>query len=63
MVRGNLRFSLDFTYHGCPWNLIDLGPFDLKPDWLEGNQSGSLGSLEAIHTCLDYGRVLAEMLG
>jgi flavodoxin len=39
-----------------------LGPFDLKPDWLEGNTSGSLGSLEAIHSCQDYGRALAEIL-
>jgi flavodoxin len=39
-----------------------LGPFDLKPDWLQGNASESLSSLEAIHTCQDYGRTLAEML-
>jgi flavodoxin len=41
--------------------MTDLGPFDLKPDWLEGNKSESLGSGEAMHTCQDYGRALAEM--
>ena len=43
--------------------MTDLGPFDLKPDWLDGNKSELVGSVETIHTCQDYGRALAEMLG
>ena len=43
--------------------MTPLGPFDLKPNWLQGNASESLSSLEAIQACQDYGRVFAEMFG
>jgi hypothetical protein len=43
--------------------MTNLGPFDLKPDWLDGNKSELAGSTEAIRTCQDYGRAVAEMLG
>jgi len=43
--------------------MTSLGPFDLKPDWLEGNKLESIGSMGAIHTCQDYGKAFAEMLG
>jgi flavodoxin len=42
--------------------MTDLGPFDLKPDWFASNKSESVGSMEAIHACQDYGRALAAML-
>ena len=43
--------------------MTNLGPFDLKPDWLVGNKSESVGSVEAIHACQDYGKAFAEMIG
>jgi flavodoxin len=43
--------------------MTNLGPFDLKPDWLNGNKSELAGSVETIRTCQDYGRALAEMIG
>jgi flavodoxin len=47
---------------GFKMRMTDLGPFDLKPDWLEGDTSESLGSLETVHTCQDYGKAVAEMI-
>jgi multimeric flavodoxin WrbA len=40
----------------------NLGPFDLKPDWIEAT-GGTVESSEKVHAGHDYGKAVGEMLG
>jgi flavodoxin len=46
----------------CKMKMTSLGPFDLKPDWLEA-KGETIESFEGFHACHDYGKAVGEMLG
>ena len=52
----------DIMESNCKMKMTNLGPFDLKPDWLEA-KGETIESFEGFHACHDYGRALGEMLG
>jgi flavodoxin len=43
--------------------MTDLGPFDLKPDWIDGGKPELMDTLEGIKACQQYGKSVGEMLG
>jgi flavodoxin len=47
---------------GFGMRMTSLGPFDLKPDWLEGNKPALIDRPEGMHACHDYGRAIGGML-
>ncbi len=42
--------------------MTSLGPFDLKPEWLEGGKPSLIDRPEGIRACQDYGKAIGEML-
>ena len=52
----------DIMESGCNMRMTNLGPFDLKPDWLEA-KGETVDSFEGFRACHDYGRAVGEMLG
>jgi flavodoxin len=52
----------DFMESNCKMNMTSLGPFDLKPDWLEA-KGETIESFEGFHACHDYGKAVGEMIG
>ncbi len=52
----------DFMETDCKMNMTNLGPFDLKPDWLEA-KGETIDSFAGFHACHDYGKAVGEMLG
>ena len=52
----------DFMESDLKMRMTALGPFDLKPDWIEA-KGETLESFEGFHACHDYGRAVGEMLG
>jgi flavodoxin len=51
----------DLMESGCKMRMTNLGPFDLKPDWLEA-KGETIESFEGFHACHDYGKAVGEML-
>jgi flavodoxin len=52
----------DIMETGSMMRMTNLGPFDLKPDWLEA-KGETMESFEGFHACHDYGRAVGEMFG
>ena len=42
--------------------MTSLGPFDLKPEWFEGNKPALIDSPEGMRACQEYGKMIGEML-
>jgi flavodoxin len=42
--------------------MTNLGPFDLKPEWLEGGKPALIERREGMRACQDYGKAVGEML-
>jgi flavodoxin len=42
--------------------MTGLGPFDLKPEWLDTGKPELISTWEGMRTCQDYGRSVGEML-
>jgi flavodoxin len=51
----------DIMESQCKMRMTSLGPFDLKPDWLEA-KGETIESFEGFHGCHDYGKSVGEML-
>jgi flavorubredoxin len=51
----------DFMEGECKMQMTNLGPFDLKPDWLE-SKGENIESFEGFHACHQYGKSVGEML-
>lgn len=43
--------------------MTELGPFDLKQEWLDTSKPEPLDTIEGMRACQDYGKAVAEMLG
>lgn len=42
--------------------MTHLGPFDLKPEWLDSTKPEPIETAEGIRACQDYGKSVAEIL-
>jgi flavodoxin len=51
----------DFMESRCGMLMTTLGPFDLKPDWLEA-QGETIDTSEGFRACHDYGKAVGEMV-
>jgi flavodoxin len=47
---------------GFGMRMTNLGPFDLKQDWLEGGKQPLIERPEGMRACQDYGKAVGEML-
>ena len=50
----------DFMESRCGILMTNLGPFDLKPDWIEA-QGETIDTFEGFRACQDYGKAVGEM--
>jgi flavodoxin len=61
-VGSTASLIFDRMESGFKMRMTSLGPFDLKPEWLEGGKPELIERAEGMRACQDYGRVMGEML-
>jgi flavodoxin len=52
----------DVMESDCKIKMTGLGPFDLKPDWIEA-KGETVDTADGLRACHDYGKAVGEMLG